>query len=662
MTTPRDLHAPVRAGRLELPNRIVMPAHTTNFAVDGGFSARHLAYHRARAAGGVGLIITEGMRVHPTSLGRANTVSAADDRIVASLGELVRVVHAEGAKLAAQLLHVGRQAGSHLMLTAPWGASPIPWSPTAAVPHEMTAEEIAEVVAAFGAAAARVEAAGVDAIEVHLGHGHLLQQFLSPASNHRTDAYGGSLDHRLRFSREVLDAVLAATSLPLILRISGDEFLPGGLDLDQMLTVVERLAAAYPIDVLHVSHSAYVATTSVATQMADMSFPELPFRHLPAAFKRAFPDLAILAVGRVDTLDNARRLIADGDADLVALARPHIAVPDLVARDRDNAPVRACIACNQGCAGRLELGLPISCVVNPEAGLEREWAALRAAAQHAPHGRMLVVGGGPAGLEAASAAAMIGHRVTLVEAEPELGGALRYAARLPVRAKFGQLIDELARTARHHDVEILLNTHADPALLADDWDHVVLAVGATDPVHDREFPVVPLRRAVTDPAATGPHVVLVDEDGGTTALALADLLVSQGKQVTMVTDRAAMSWRVPVYSRPALVERLRDKGFSAILMRAPRRMAGDTLLCRDPLSGQDQRIEHVDSIVVVGVPTAVVVDELRTAVRGSTVSVVGDAYTPRTALEAAFDGRLAGLAAARTPETAAAAAALRGQL
>ncbi|MPZ84890.1 MAG: FAD-dependent oxidoreductase [Actinophytocola sp.] len=674
MNTRVDLFEPVLAGRLWLRNRVVMPAHTTNFAVDGGFSARHLAYHRARAAGGVGLIITEGMRVHPTSLGRTNTVAAFDDRIVNSLGELVRTVHAEGAKLAGQLLHVGRQAGGHGVLTAPWGASPIPWSATAAVPHEMTTAEIAEVVAAFGAAAARVESAGVDAVEIHLGHGHLPQQFLSPASNRRTDGYGGSLTNRLRFAREVVESVLAAISatLPVVLRISGDEFLAGGLDLGQMLAATEPLVRDYPVDLLHVSHSAYVGTASVATQIADMSFPPMPFRHLPRAFKEAFPDLAILAVGRVDNLDNAQALLDDGDADLVALARPHIAAPALVARHRDPAapPARHCIACNQGCAGRLELGLPISCVVNPEVGLEQEWAALRAAARSGSPRRVLVVGGGPAGIEAACAAASVGHRVTLVEAERELGGALRLAARLPMRTGFRLMIDQLAAAVRHHGVDVRLGTPAGSALLGGepggDWDHVVLATGAapTPDADDEAYPTVSVQQAVERPETTGAHVVIIDEDGTTTALALADLLLGHGRRVTLVTDRPALSWRVPVYTRPALLDRLRGRGFCAVLMRVPAGMDGDALRCVDPISGRSERIEDVSSVVPLRVPSARtdLENHLRATERAVGHQLVGDAYTPRTALEAVFEGRLAGLTASRTPDVLAAGAALRGRL
>jgi dimethylglycine catabolism A len=655
MTTRSRLHETVHSGRLTLRNRLVMPAHTTNFAVDGVFSARHLAYHRARAAGGVGLIITEGMRVHPTSLGRTNTVSAFDDTVIPSLAGLAEVVHAEGAKLAAQLLHVGRQSGGHNVLTPAWAASPIPWSSTAAVPHEMSTGEIAELVTAFGAAARRVAAAGVDAVEVHLGHGHLLQQFLSPATNRRTDEYGGSLANRLRITHEVLDSVTAAmpAEMPVILRISGDEFIEGGLGVEEMLAAVALVVEDHEIDVLHVSHSAYVGTASIATQMADMSFPPLPFRHLPRAFKKAFPQLSVLAVGRVDNLANAESLVVDGDADLVALARPHIANPSLALAS--SAPARECIACNQGCSGRLEAGLPISCVVNPEAGLEQEWDVLRTAARRSEHGRVLVVGGGPAGLEAAIAAASAGHHTTLVEAADELGGALRLAAALPMRAEFGRFVSEAEALARHLGVDVKLGVRADERFLADGWDHVVLATGAVD-VPDTRFPALPLETAISDPGSTGGHVVVVDEDGTTTALALADLLLTRGCRVTLLTDRPALSWRVPVYSRPALLQRLTGRGFSAVLMRTPLRLDDGVLTYADPLSGENGELDNVSSVITIRQRSA------RTPLPHPGGRVVGDACAPRTALEAAFEGRLAGLAVADTPDVRAAAATLRGRL
>lgn len=662
MSAHLRLHETVRCGRLTLRNRIVMPAHTTNFAVNGVFSPRHIAYHRARAAGGVGMIITEGMRVHPTSLARSNTVSAFDDAVIPSLAELVEVVHGLGALLAGQLLHVGRQSGGHHMLTPAWAASPIPWSSTAAVPHEMMTEEIAELVAAFGAAARRVAAAGADAVELHLGHGHLLQQFLSPATNTRTDGYGGSFANRLRLTQEVFDAVEAVLppEMPVILRISADEFIEGGLVLEDTLAAVDLLLKEHQIDVLHVSHSAYVGSASIATQMADMSFPPLPFRHLPRAFKREFPQLSILAVGRVDNLENARSLIEEGDADLVALARPHIANPDLAALPLldDAPPARDCIACNQGCAARLEAGLPISCVVNPEVGMEREWDALRAASREGERRRVLVVGGGPAGLEAAIAAASVGHATTLVEAEPELGGALRLAAQLPMRGEFRRFISEAEALARHVGVDVQLGVRADDALLAEGWDSVVLATGGVE-VPETRFPALPLATALAEPDSTGGHVVVVDEDGTTTALAVADLLLTRGCRVTLLTDRPSMSWRVPVYSRPALWEKLSGRGFSAVLMRAPVRLDDGVLTYRDPLSGEEGELQNVSSVITIRQRAAGTTPTLPGSVTGS---VIGDAYAPRTALEAAFEGRFAGLTVTDTPGVRTAAAALRGRL
>lgn len=667
--TNTSLFAPFQAGRLALRNRIVMPAHTTNFAIDGAFSDQHVEYHRERARGGLGMIITEGMRVHRSSLGRTNTVSACDDRIIDSLTRLTDAVHQEGAKLAAQLLHVGRQAGAHNVLTAPWGASAIPWSGMAAVPHEMTTAEIAVVVGAFGAAARRAESGGVDAVELHLGHGHLLQQFLSPVTNRRTDSYGGSLDARLRFAREALDSVVSSISseMPVILRISGDEFLTGGLRLPQMLEIMALILRDYSIDILHVSHSAYVGTRSVATQIADMSFPSMPFINLPKAFKETFPDLPVIAVCRIDNVTNAQELIDNGAADLVALARPHIAAPDLVAREINStgSPHRSCIACNQGCAGRLEVGLPISCVVNPEVGLEAEWRKLRAAATGQRPTRVLVVGGGPAGLESALAAATSGHTVTLMERSPQLGGALQIASQMAIRARFGQMIQELEAAVRHVGVNVLLDTQADFFTKPGDWDHIILASGGEPETGqvDGLLPSVPVADAIARPSAQGEHVVVVDEEGSWTGLALADHLLSANCRVTLLSAQPAIAWRVPVYSRPELLARLRGRRFAAELMRVPTQMLDGGLECVNLLSGETSIVPKVSSVIFIRPPTPRV--GLRAHFEDGDpehCTVVGDAYAPRTALESAYEGRLAGLSVSRTPAVVGAAAALRGRL
>lgn len=660
---------PVTAGQLRLRNRIVFSAHTTNYARDGKPSARHLAYHRERARGGVGLIITEGIRVHPTSLGRDNTISGFDDAVIEPLAELAETVHAEGAKLAAQLLHIGRQAGGHLDLTAAWGPSELPWAPTGRRPHAMSRAEIAEVVAAFGGAAARMVRAGVDAVEVHLGHGHLLQQFLSPATNHRDDEYGGSLDNRLRLSHEVLRAVRAAIGpdFPMIVRISGEEFLPGGLALDDMLEVVAKLRAEHDFDVLHVSHAAYAAGYTLATQMADMTFASGAFRYVPEAFKREFPDLPVLAVCRIDSLKLAADFVAGGAADLVAMTRAHIADPYLIHKHRtgDGAASRSCIACNEGCVGRLERGLPITCVVNPEAGMEREWSALRAAARAAGRRRVLVVGGGPAGLAAATAAAEAGREVTLVEREPELGGATRVAARMRGRDRVGLLAAEQARALAAAGATVRLGHEITAEeILAGDWDGVVIAVGARDAACGfTSRRVYGPAEVLSGGASLGRRVVVIDEDGSWRGAGLAAHLAHAGHEVTLVSPYGVPGWRITMYSRPSLVRQLTDGKVTVHVNRVPTGWTEAGLVVVDPVGGREKRIS-CDDVVYAGprVADTNLARALADSPLADRVVTVGDAYAPRGLLEAAFDGRLAGLTVAARDATVDPARHLVGRL
>ncbi|GAA2348932.1 FAD-dependent oxidoreductase [Dactylosporangium salmoneum] len=662
---------PVRAGRLALRNRVVVPAHTTNYAEHGLPSARHVAYHRERARGGVGLIITEGIRVHPTSLGRDNTISGFDDDVVAPLAAVADAVHAEGAAFAAQLLHTGRQSGGHLTLTPPWGASAVRWASSGRTPHVLSVAEIAEVVESFGASARRMVRAGVDAVEVHLGHGHLLQQFLSPATNRRDDAYGGSAANRMRLSHEVLRAVRQSVGpdFPIIVRISGDEFLDGGLDLPQMLEIVAGIRTEHDIDLLHVSHSAYAGEYTLATQMADMTFDPAPFRHLPAAFRAQFPDLPVLAVCRIDDLAVAADLVEAGAADLVAMARAHLADPALVRKHLEGArdTTRSCLACNEGCAGRLELGMPITCVVNPEAGFEREWTSLRTASRSAGRKRVLVVGGGPGGLSAARAAAEAGREVTLAERGAELGGAVRVATRMHRRQRLALLVDQLEQAVVAAGVTVLREHEVTAEEIVDGgWDAVVLAAGATD-TGPRELAGRPVHHpadVLLGTASLGRRLVVVDEDGSWRGAGLASHLAAAGHEVDLVSPHGTAAWRIPLYSRPALVAAL---GQARVTVHAARRVTdwrGDDLVLADVVGGGEQVIPGVEDVVWAGPRAAA--DGLRWRLEHSPIAgrihTAGDACAPRGLLEATFEGRFAGLTAAAGGVTDAAAGSLVGQI
>jgi 2,4-dienoyl-CoA reductase-like NADH-dependent reductase (Old Yellow Enzyme family)/thioredoxin reductase len=643
VTDTARLFEPFEIGPVRLRNRVFVPAHTTNFAEHNLPTDVYAAYLRERARGGPGLIITEGIRVHPTSLRRFG-LAGYSDAVIAPFAKIIEAVHAEGARIFAQIVHSGRHTGDEWM--GLWGPSPVPWAVGAEIPHELTLAEIRTVVASSAGTARRMVDAGFDGLEVHVGHGHLLQQFLSPATNLRTDAYGGPLENRLRLAREVLEAVIAAApgDVPVGIRISADEFLPGGLTVDTMIPIVGTLLEAFPLRFVHVSHSAYVGAYSLATQMADMSFGTAPFRAFPRAFKHAFPRTPVLAVCRLDDLPTAASILADGEADLVGLARAHIADPYIVSKTQTGRAhaIRSCIACNQGCIGRVELTLPIRCVVNPEVGMESAWAAVP---RPASPRRVLVAGGGPAGLEAALTAHRRGHAVTLCEAREHLGGQVRHASALVGRDRFALLVRELERDVRHAGVPTRLTTPVlAEDLIAGAWDAVVIATGS------RPAPTaVPGAAhvwstwdAIEDPERLGHHVLILDEDGGPAGAGLAEHLARQGRRVELVSPTAAVAWRVTTYSKLALIKRL---GELKVKVRPLRRLVRvqDRLVAvlADVITGEEEHIADVSAIVHAAPPAAndgLLRDLERLRFPGE-VHVVGDAYAPRTCLEAVYEGR-----------------------
>ncbi|MET9805683.1 FAD-dependent oxidoreductase [Streptomyces halstedii] len=656
-TDIRTLLSPVSLGSVHLRNRVFVPGHTTNFGHANSPTGRLAAYHGERARGGVGLIVTEGIRVHPTSAGRHISLGSFDDASVPAYEAVARAVQTHGTKLFAQLLHTGRQANGDATRTAAWSPGTTPWAAGTHIPHAMGRTDIATVVRAFGAAARRMRQAGFDGVEIHLGHGHLIEQFLSPFTNTRTDAYGGSPDGRLRFAREVLTEVFAqAPGLPTGIRVSADEFLPGGLTPPDMVGIVDVLRREFPLLYVHVSHAAYHGSYSLGTQMADMSFRHAQFRHHAALFKREIPALPVLAVCRLDSLPEAAALVAADEADLVGLARPHIADPYLVRRAEEGRPhdVRSCLACNQGCVGRLEANLPIACVVNPEVGAEREWAALRAAAP-APVRRVLVVGGGPAGMEAALAAHRAGHEVTLAEARPALGGRISVAATVPGRERLGLMVTDLARELAGRAVDVRLGERvtADdllPGGRLDGFDDVVVATGARPgrrelPGGPPVFDILETISALRDPHSPLRGTVLVRDDQGTWAAAsVAEALAREGVRVHMVSPTASFASKITTYSKLALTSRMGELGIRSHLMRDVAAADGDTVVLRDTLCGHTEELTGVTAVVDVGLPVAddTLYRELDARTDAPRVHVVGDANAPRTALEAGYEGRLAG--------------------
>ncbi|WP_430259333.1 FAD-dependent oxidoreductase [Neorhizobium sp. IRS_2294] len=642
--------APLAVGNLTFRNRILVPAHTTNFGENHLPSERHFAYHRERARGGVGAIIFESIRVHANSLGRPQAVCGFDPACIEPFRRITDAVKAEGARILGQIIHLGRQVEGDFERTVSFGPSPIPWATSALPPRPMDRADMDAVIDGHVLTARHLVAAGFEGIELQMAHGHLLQQFLSPLSNTRDDAYGGSAENRMRFPLEVLQAVRAEVGREFCLgiRLSGDEYVEGGITIDQAERTAVALAAAEKIDFFNVSHSAYHASYSLASQMADMAIDPEPFRSLPARIRIALRDeghdIPVFAVCRFNTLAEADAIIAAGGADAVGMARAHLAEPAIVNKTIEGRmnEIRTCIACNQGCAGMLEKNLPIRCLVNPRAGLEGVWPELAKTGTQQPK-RLLVVGGGPAGLEAARTAAERGHIVTLWEKQENLGGQFRDAVKMPKRAEFRTLMAEQIADLGRFGVSVVTGKHADAASIADfAADTVFLATGSM-PVRaelaggGKAFTIV---EALDDPAALGSDVALFDRTGEWAALTLAEHLADLGKKVTFFSPAGGIAWRTTVYSTLANLKRLREKKVRIATLRKVTGFDGKTLTVEDLSTGESEL--HMGFTGLVAAEHNFADQSLFQQLRHLDVPVrqIGDNLAPRTALEAVYHGHL----------------------
>jgi 2,4-dienoyl-CoA reductase-like NADH-dependent reductase (Old Yellow Enzyme family) len=641
----RHVFREAKLGPCTVRNRIFVPAHTTNYGEANLPTRRHLEYHRARAAGGVGLIIFEAIRVHRSSLGRAQGVNGYDPACIPRFADIARAVQAEGAKLFGQIIHLGRHIDGNFTRTPAWSASAIPWAATAPVPHPMTESEILEVIAAHAEVARNLVAAGLDGIELTVAHGHLLQQFLSPASNRREDSWGGDEAGRMRFAVETLRAVRAAVGegVALGIRISADEFLDGGLDLAAMQRITPKLCDAARVDFVNVSHSAYHGSRTISTQMADMAFPPDAFHHLPrgvgAALRAAGHVMPVFAVCRFRTVAEADAFLAESpQVDMVGMARAHIADPALVRKAREGREdeQRPCIGCNQGCAGFLAQSLPITCLTNPAAGREAAWGSITPAA--APK-RVLVLGGGPAGMEAAATAAARGHAVALWERSDRLGGALALAATMKLRRDFALLLDAQSRALAGVEVRFGMAATAE-AVAAHGADAVVLALGAEPAAAPlAEGTALTMEQALAAGDALPASVLVQDTLGSWAIASFIEWLAGTGRAVTVVAPSGQPGWQVNIYSSFAWRARLRGHGVRIVGHHAVEAFDGTHATLRDLSTGAAAR---VPAGAVVAPAHAVPRRALHAALAARNdvprLLGVGDCQSPRNALEAIFEG------------------------
>ena len=532
----RHLFTPLRLGPVTVANRIVFSAHLTNYATDGMPTEQHAAYYGARAAGGAGLIITEEHSTHPTDWPYEKLIHGFHPRVVDGYRRMTDAVHAHGVPIFAQLNHNGGQASSMYSRLPVWAPSPVPDPLFREVPKAVERHEIAEIVDGYATVAGHCVAGGFDGVELQCSHSSIVRGFLSPATNRRTDEYGGDLAGRARLLLEIVDAVRATigSDRALGVRICGDELIEGGTGIDDAVEVARLVEASGQVD--YINTSIGVATTTLYMIEASMQVPPGYALFIPSAI-RAAVDLPVVGVGRFKDPLQADRALSDGVCDLVGVVRGQIADPDFAAKARSGhaVDIRTCLSCNQECVGRMGFNRWLGCIENPRTG--REELAVPPPRRRR---KVVVVGGGPGGLQAAVTAAERGHRVVLFERHDRLGGQAHVAATVPSRAEFFDIARNLIVAARREGVDLRTGVEATSDLVrAESPDAVIVATGARParPWWAGDEPrVVDVRDVLEGRADPHGRVVVVDELGFHQATSTAELLADRGCTVEIVTN------------------------------------------------------------------------------------------------------------------------------
>ena len=654
MQSYTHIFQPVKLRHKTLRNRVVFGAHTTNMARSGLPGAAHSAYYLERALGGAAMIVVEPMPVHASAILTRGNFLHSSDAVIPHFRELVQPCQEAGAVMIQQLYHVGAHGDQDNSWHAAWSPSGGPSYHDSDGSHAMSEAEIEETIEGFVQAAIRCQKAGFDGVEVWAAYHCLLDQFWTPFSNQRDDKWGGSLENRTRLSREILRRIRAACGENFIIGLSvNDE--PGvavALSRESMKDIVALHDVQGLMDYVTVGSGSYFDFSRLipSFQQAEMLGADLAETLRPVTGQAL-----VIAESHIRTPENANTLLGAGQADLVSIVRGQIADPHLVnkAAQSRSGDIRGCLSCNQQCWGRRGRDYWISCLVNPSVGREADWGGDRFTATVAPK-RILVVGGGPAGLEAARVAAERGHQVTLAEAGPSLGGQFRLAGLQPRRAQITDLIEWYERQLCSLGVTIQLNTYFDQDdILAQRADRVILATGS-QPVgtgFQKAFPHVAtlpgLERGhvwscedvLAGRARLGRNVVVLDEGGNWRGCGTAWYLAERDHQVTLVTPDALIGKELQRSATDADLRRsLAKLSVQFVTEAAVTRWGAQGAEIQSLLTGQRSEILAQD--LIMATPNFADMS-LRDALlsKGCAPQLIGDANAPRLAAQAIYEGR-----------------------
>ena len=660
----KKLFSPIRIGGMEAKNRIVMPAMHLNYTMGGEVSDQLIEFYEERAAGGVGTIVIGGCSMDESGAGPL-MIGLNDDRFLPGLQRFTDRMHAFDVRIVAQLYQAGRYAFSFLTGTQSISPSPIASKLTGEEPKEMTVEDIRDTVCAFADASARAKAAGFDGVEILASAGYLICQFLSPLTNKRTDEYGGPIENRMRFAQEVIAAVREAVGpdFTIFMRVAGNDFMPGSNTNED----IQGFCRAY--------EEAGVDLISVTGGWHETKVPQLTYSVPPGAYSylasaiKSQVTVPVISANRIVDPRQAEELLLLGKADLVAMGRALIADPEMPNKAREGRfdEIIHCIACNQGCFDAVFQGKPVGCMVNPRVGQEKIYSAGPAEVPK----KVMVVGGGPAGLAAAQAAAMRGHNVTLYEAEDLLGGQFFWGTLFCEKNLFYSLIEDLAVQLDVLGVDVVLNRSVDVETVREESpEAVILAAGAV-PV-EIDIPGVDLPHVygafdvIKGGVEIGRKVAIIG--GGAVACDVAleiamedaidpetayflminraetmekisELVRTTDREITMLEMLGKMGNGIGKTTRWTVLQDLARRGVTMSTNTKAVEITGDAVIVD---TGQGtERIEADTVIVAVGTrPRTDLKESLEDA--GVEVVCVGDVNEPRNALEAIKEGFEAG--------------------
>jgi mycofactocin system FadH/OYE family oxidoreductase 2 len=638
---PRML-SPIKIKNVSLRNRVVFLPHLTFYASENREpTERHRYYFAERAKGGVGLIVTECQSVHPNG-GHMKVVDASDRKRVLQWRDTIGDCHDYGAKIFAQLTHFGNQTFNRFNWLPLWAPSDIPDASVRNIPKAMEIEDIKATVESFAKSATYVREAGFDGVEIKVAHDGLLRQFLSPYSNRRRDEYGGSPENRTRIVLDVLRSVRQAVGddYPIGMRLSLDELIPGGYTLDDAKGFAVTFARTGLLDYISGDIASWM---SIPLMVAPMAVPLGYATYAVSAIKEVV-DINVIAFGRINDPYQAEMLLADGHADMIGMARQLLCDPEFVAKAEQGRAdeIRACVACNQECIGKLLMLDAIGCIHNPAAGREKLMGAGTLPKTTQPR-KVVVVGGGPGGLKAAEIAAARGHHVTIMEKAPELGGQIAQAVKAANRDELGGVIRYLVKQIARLGVDVRLNTEATKDLiLREKPDVVVVATGAIP--GPPPFAIkgnTPVLFDIDVLAGLDPinqNVALLDMDSHFQGGSVAETLAGRNNHVHVITPTLYAGADIDAGSLILLRQRLAAKSVTYIPNSVITEIGDRSVALLNVLTGEIETLDGIDAVIVAGHYKAndALYKELKSVI--GEVHAIGDCVAPRRIEMAIYEG------------------------